>query len=94
MSGVKDRLGDLSWLGIYDKAWFEVDIPDPTPDVKAIVDAQVKYLLEETKSKVSLDNQNITKAQWQAWINYRKKIEEIYLQPGYPREVFWPSQPE
>lgn len=94
MSGVKNRLGDLSWLGIYDKAWFEVEIPDPTPDVKSTVDAQVNYLLEETKEKISLNNNRITKAQWQAWVDYRKKLEEINLQPGYPTEIFWPSQPE
>lgn len=94
MEGVKDRLGDLSWLGITDQAWVEVDVPEPSIDIKAIVDQHVAQLLEGTLSIVAPDNTSLTKAQWQAWMEYRKKLQEISLQVGYPQEVFWPARPE
>lgn len=94
MEGVKDRLGDLSWLGITDQAWVEVEIADPVIDHKKLVDDEIAYFLKETLPKVAIDNVNMTKAQRQAWVDYRKKIQEIPLQVGYPKEVFWPAQPE
>lgn len=94
MEGVKDRLGDLSWVGITDRCWVEVDVPEPTIDIKKLVDEQAAYFLKESLQMVSPDNQSITKAQWQAWMDYRKKLQEIPLQPNYPNEVFWPTRPE
>lgn len=96
LSGVKDRLGDLSWLGIDDKAWVEVDVPDPVVviDHKANVDSQVAHLLNESLSMVAVDNTTITKSQRQAWVEYRKKLQEITLQVGYPENVYWPTRPE
>lgn len=94
MEGVKDRLGDLSWLGITDQAWVEVDVPEPSVDIKAIVDEHIRVLLEGTLPMVAPDNTSLTKVQWQAWIDYRKKLQEIPLQVGYPQEVFWPTRPE
>lgn len=94
MEGVKDRLGDLSWVGIDDRCWIEVEVPEPTIDMKALVDNQIAHFLKESLSMVSPDNHGITKAQWQAWMEYRKKLQEIPLQPNYPQEVFWPARPE
>jgi hypothetical protein len=94
MEGVKDRLGDLSWLGIDDQAWVEVEVPEPSIDIKAIVDQHAAQLLEGTLPMVAPDNTSLTKAQWQAWMDYRKKLQEISLQVGYPQEVFWPARPE
>ena len=50
--------------------------------------------LKESLAMVSPDNTSITKAQWQAWMEYRKKLQEINLQTGYPHEIFWPTKPE
>lgn len=94
MEGVKDRLGDLLWIGITDQAWFEVEVPDPVFDIKAFVDEQIAHFLKESLAMVSPDNTSITKAQWQAWMEYRKKLQEIHLQVGYPNEIFWPVKPE
>lgn len=94
MEGVKDRLKDLSWIGIADQAWFEVEVPDPVFDHKAFIDDQIKHFLEQSLSMVAIDNTNITKGQRAAWIEYRRLLQEITLQPGYPNEVFWPTRPE
>jgi hypothetical protein len=93
LSGVKDRLGDLSWLGINDRAWVEVDAPE-IDSTKDAVDSHIAYLLENTESKVDLNNPNITKLEFQAWTEYRKKVQEIPLQPDYPSAVFWPAMPK
>lgn len=94
MSNVKDRLGDLSWLGILDRCWVEVDVPDSVTNQKSIVDAQISALLQESLPMVSINNPQMTKYQWQKWVEYRKKLEELHLYPGYPQEVFWPTRPE
>jgi len=94
MEGVKDRLSDLSWLGITDRCWIEVEVSDPLVDVKTFVDDQITHFLKESEHMVDSNNVNITKAQWQAWSMYRKKLAEIYLQPDYPNEIFWPTKPE
>ena len=94
MNGVKERLGDLSWLGISDRAWVEVDTPDPVTDYKGIVDSQIEKILLDTAPMVAVDNVSMTKAKRQEWVDYRKKVQAIPLQVGYPTEVFWPSKPE
>lgn len=94
MEGVKDRLGDLSWLGITDRCWIEVDSPDLITDEKYVVDEQIAKLLEESLPRVSLDNPNMTKAKWQEWVEYRRKLEELHLDPGYPNSIPWPAKPE
>lgn len=95
MSGVKDRLGDLSWLGITDRAWIEVDVPDymVETDYKNIIDEQIAQILQETLPFVSGEI-NVTKKQFGDWIEYRRLISEIYLQDGYPNNVAWPAKPE
>lgn len=94
MEGVKDRLGDLSWLGITDQAWIEVEVSDPVFDVKTFVDEQIAHMLKESSSFVAADNISMTKEQRFAWIEYRRKLQEIYLQPDYPDSVYWPAKPE
>ena len=94
MEGVKDRLGDLSWLGIEDKAWVEVEVADPVFDMKGFIDSQITRYLEESLSMVAEDNVSLTKSQRTAWVEYRRKLQEIYLQPDYPTTVFWPNRPE
>lgn len=93
MEGVKDRLGDLSWLGITDRCWIEVDAPDPVTDQKSTVDAQIAQMLAEAASTIENASQ-LTKAQFQAWTDYQKKLENLNLSPGYPNELPWPIKPE
>lgn len=94
MHNVKDRLGDLSWLGIKDRAWIEVEAPELAMDQKSIVDQQIEQLLKETEPMVSEQNAAITKGQWQAWVDYRKKLQELHLHPDYPNKMPWPNKPE
>lgn len=92
MEGVKDRLGDLSWLGITDRCWVEVEADDPVDPVKKDIDDRVAAFNAEANQKI-LD-QSLTKGQWQAWVEYQKQLQNIPLQVGYPNEVRWPTQPE
>jgi len=97
LHGVKDRLGDLSWLGISDRAWVEVDVPDPVitkEQQEAAVRSQIDHLLKESSEKVAYDNIQITKAERQAWTEYRRLLREIPNQGGFPQLVEWPSRPE
>jgi len=89
-----DRLGDLSWAGRDDLGWFEVDVPDPVVDQKALVDDQIAHFLTTSLPMVAMDNRDMTKAKRQEWMEYRKKLQEIPLNPDYPNEVFWPTRPE
>ncbi len=92
MQGVKDRLGDLSWLGITDRCWVEVEAGDPVNPVKQDIDDRIANFYEEANQKLA--NQTLTKGQWQSWIDYQQKLQNVPLQPGYPNEVRWPDKPE
>jgi hypothetical protein len=48
----------------------------------------------ETSPMVAMDNISMTKAKRQEWMDNRKKLQEIPLNPDYPNEVFWPTRPE
>lgn len=92
MEGVKDRLGDLSWLGITDRCWVEVEVVDPPNPVKKDIDDRIAVFNEEANQQIM--NQSLTKGQWQAWVEYQQQLQNIPLQPGYPNEVLWPTKPE
>ena len=92
MEGVKDRLGDLSWLGITDRCWVEVDAPDLPNPAKQYVDDKIAMLNDEASQM--LLNTSLTKGQWQAWVDFQRQLQEIPLQPDYPTEVLWPTKPE
>jgi len=94
LKGSLARLGDLSWAGHDDLGWFEIEEPEPVFDQKKFVDDQIAHLLTTSLPMVAADNTNQTKAERQAWMDYRQKLQEISLQPNYPNEVFWPTRPE
>jgi hypothetical protein len=94
LKGSIDRLNDLTWAGHPDMGWFEVDVPDPVLDIQKVVDDQIAHFLMETAPMVAMDNISMTKAKRQEWMDYRKKLQEIPLNPDYPNEVFWPTRPE
>jgi hypothetical protein len=94
LKGSIDRLNDLAWAGHPDMGWFEVDVPDPVVDQKKFIDDQIAHFLMETAPMVAMDNISMTKAKRQEWMDYRKKLQEIPLNPDYPNEVFWPTRPE
>ena len=94
LKGSIDRLNDLAWAGHPDMGWIEVDVPDPVVDIQKVVDDQIAHFLMETAPMVAMDNISMTKAKRQEWMDYRKKLQEIPLNPDYPNEVFWPTRPE
>jgi hypothetical protein len=94
LKGSIDRLNDLTWAGHPDMGWFEVDMPDPAVDQKKFIDDQIAHFLMQTAPMVAMDNISMTKAKRQEWMDYRKKLQEIPLNPDYPNEVFWPTRPE
>ena len=88
-------MGDLSWAGHDDMGWFEIGpAPEPVVDKAAIVKDQIQHFLNETADKVSIENAAITKGERIAWMEYRQKLKELHLKPGFPDEVFWPTRPE
>jgi hypothetical protein len=97
LEGFKDKLGDLSWVGMPDKGWFEIEVSDKvieTNEKKQLIDSQIEKMLSDSLHMVAADNLNITKQQRAEWIEYRQKLKEIYLQSNYPLEVYWPKKPE
>ena len=100
MSGIKDRLGDLSWLGdaFADQGWFEILEPTPPEPTKedraAAILAQIDGWLKETDPIVTMDNISIVKGSMAEWLEYRRLLREIHLQPGFPDEIYWPNRPE
>ena len=94
LKGSIDHLNDLTWAGHPDMGWFEVDMPDPVVDQKKFVDDQIAHFLATSLPMVAADNISQTKAERQAWMDYRQQLQEIPLQPDYPNEVRWPTRPE
>jgi hypothetical protein len=92
LAGSIDKLGNLAWAGHPDLGWFE--IPEPVVDQKKIVDDQIAHFLIDTAPMVAMDNTDMTKSKRQEWMEYRRKLQEIPLNPDYPNEVFWPTRPE
>ena len=94
LKGSIDRLNDLAWAGHPDMGWFEVDMPEPVIDQKKFIDDQIAHFLATSLPMVAMDNTSMTKAERQAWMDYRQQLQEIPLNPDYPNEVRWPTRPE
>ena len=98
LSGFADRLNDLSWLGepYTDLGWFEVgDGPAlPTPSTPAeLVWDRAKRLLAESDWSM-LPDVPMSSGDKAAWIEYRRVLREIRLQPNFPTDPVWPQKPE
>jgi len=95
MGGVVDRLADLSWLGdaYADQGWFIVGTEEKPPVTADDVHATIAKMLQNTAWAVAVDNTTMTKAQRTAWLDFRHAVRDIPLQPGFPTEITWPSEP-
>lgn len=98
MSGVVDRLGDLSWLGTdyVDMGWVVVGEAPADPEQASAADLawnHAKSLLQESDWSV-LPDVPMTSGEKTAWIEYRKALREIRLQAGFPSNIQWPKAPE
>jgi hypothetical protein len=96
MGGIKDRLGDLSWLGdaYADQGWVEVGEEAPVPTTATDVNETIAYLLRDTAWSVAEDDLTITRGQRADWITYRQELRNIPLQVGFPTDITWPTKPE
>lgn len=97
LHGFKDKLHDLSWVGSPHLGWIEIDISDNEIEKlkqKKLLDAQIQDFLNQSLEYVAADNLNVTKKQRSEWIEYRQKLKEMNLQPGYPLDVYWPKIPD
>lgn len=95
MGGVKDRLGDLSWLGdaYADQGWFEVGEETPTPMAVEEIHATIAQRLKDSAWAVASDDPTITRGQRADWMAFRQALRDIPLQTGFPTDIVWPSEP-
>ena len=99
LHGIKDRLGDLSWLGLKysDMGWLEVEgeLP-PMPEEATpseLMWEKAKAQLRETDWLMLLDAP-ITVEKRAEWKKYRQQLRAIRDQKGFPDNVIWPSEPK
>lgn len=94
-----EKLANLSWLGdqYKDLGWLEVpDVPKEEPykpTVKELIDAQVRELLKQSDWRLLPDVPQ-TVGQRKQWIDYRYRLRNIHLEPGYPDDVVIPNPPQ
>lgn len=96
MSGISDRLGDLSWLGdaFSDQGWFVVgEVPPPVSEQEQVL-ATVEKLLRDTAWAVAVDNTSMTKGERIAWLEFREALRAVPQQSGFPHDVQWPAEPQ
>jgi hypothetical protein len=96
MSGIKEKLGDLSWLGesFKDMGWLETPETEEAKKQKLIayINKEISRKLEESNWTM-LEDSGLTAEQKFSWKKYRKALREIKFQPNYPINFFWPSKP-
>lgn len=99
LHGFIDKLNDLSWTNdpdLLDKGWFDTGVPVPEAqkeDMATIIWEQAKEQLAKSDWAVLPDVPMISEEKI-AWLEYRKALREIRLQPGFPNDVIWPAKPE
>lgn len=95
MEGYKDKLGDLSWVGIEDQGWFEVG---PAPD--DMFTSKEREVLDIVQARLVnsdwavLPDVPITSEEKAKWIEYRRLLREVKRQPRFPLEIEWPFPPK
>jgi hypothetical protein len=98
LPGIQDRIGDLSWLGeaYADQGWVVVEGEAPTDPVQStqaeLAWEKAKRLLQESDWAV-LSDVPMNKTQKTLWIEYRRGLREVRLQPEFPSNINWPTIP-
>lgn len=98
LSGIQEKIGNLSWLGeaYEDMGWVQVEgeaadtIPAATESEKAWEKA--KQLLRDSDWAV-LPDVPMSAGEKDDWIEYRRQIREIRLHVDFPN-MTWPASPE
>jgi hypothetical protein len=96
MAGIQDRIGNLSWLGdsYADQGWVvvgETSSSAATSDEAALVWERAKALLRDSDWTM-LSDVPMTASVKDSWIEYRRALRDIRLQPEFPI-VTWPVKP-
>jgi Phage tail assembly chaperone protein len=95
MSGFLDKIGDLSFIGIEDQGWFQVEGEVPVSAEATPAELawnQAKLLLAESDWAM-LPDVPLLNGDKQLWQAYRKALREIRLQSGFPNNIVWPVKP-
>jgi hypothetical protein len=96
MSGFIDQIGNLSFVGIEDQGWFQVEgdapVAPPVSTSAELAWEQAKSLLVASDWTV-LPDVPLTKGDKVLWQAYRKALREIRLQVGFPSNINWPTKP-
>lgn len=76
-------------------AWVEIG-PEPEPKVNLKEQAldRIQVLLKESLEFVASDRTNATKGSLADWMEYRRLLNDVPNQPGFPEEIFWPEKPK
>lgn len=98
LHGFIDQIGDLSWLGeaYNDMGWVEVGDAPPGPVPSSAAELawdKAKKLLAESDWSM-LPDVPLLDFQKASWIEYRRALRDIRLQPGFPDAIQWPARPE
>ena len=98
MEGMRDRIGDLSWLGeaYKDTGWVEVEgvvavMAEATPEWIAWNEA--KTMLANSDWSM-LSDIPMTVSEKQSWIEYRRELRNLRDQSGFPHDILWPNEPK
>jgi hypothetical protein len=101
LHGIKDKLGDLSWIGdpdLVNTGWFETDIPAPLSSSDGVSKGETAWNTSKELLKDSdwamLPDVPMTSGKKKEWEDYRRYLREIKLQSGFPDNIIWPNKPE
>ena len=97
MSGIQDRLGDLSWLGeaYADQGWVVVGESPAEPAQSTAAELaweRAKQMLKESDWAM-LPDVPMTVGDKQAWIKYRMDLRNIRSSTGFPDAFSFPAKP-
>ena len=96
LSGVEEKLADLSWLGesYADMAWVQLneDVVDNSVPLADMEWIKAKARLATSDWSV-LPDVPMTAGKKSEWIEYRAALRNIRSQVGFPNQIEWPSEP-
>lgn len=91
LPGILDKLSDLSWLGdeFTHLSWVE---EDDVVDYEGVVKERVHQLLSASDWSM-LPDEPLTIDEKHQWIEYRRRLRNYSLLPGYPEDTQYPIPP-
>ena len=95
LHGVKEDLGDLSWVGLDDQGWFEVE-PDPDPNTSIMTEDKARKIRNELLAEsdwAMVSDVPMTSEDRDKWVAYRAALRDVPLQRDFPTEIMWPTNP-